>query len=88
MSDEEMRALAEQAIAWSAANGVVKAGLQIVIGRHCDGQRARVAPGLMADVVCCEANGTRVLLDAHEVLRWLDERAKWRAERSAQVVTR
>lgn len=79
MSDEEMRAMAEQAIAWSAASGGAKAGFQLVIGRECNGLRARVAPGLMADVVCCEANGTRALLDAHEVLRWLDERAAYRA---------
>ena len=84
MSDEELRAMADAAIAWSAAHGVAKAGFQLVIGRQCDGQRARVAPGLMAEVMCCEANGTRVLLDAREVLAWLDARAKHRA----QAVTR
>lgn len=79
MSDEELRAMAEQAIAWSAAHGVAKAGFQLVIGRQCDGQRARVAPGLMGEVVCCEAEGTRVLLDAHDVVAWLDVRAAHRA---------
>ena len=37
------------------------------------GGEARVAPGLTGEVLCCEATGTRVLLDAHDVLRWLDD---------------
>jgi hypothetical protein len=79
MTDDELREMASAAIEWSAASGVEPAGFQLVIGRECSGPRARVAPGLMAEVVCCEAKGTRVALDAREVIAWLDVRAAHRA---------
>ena len=72
MTPATLRADALAAIAWSAANGVPAAGVQVIVPRECNGRRARVAPGLMGEVLCCEASGTRVLLDAHDVLRWLD----------------
>lgn len=84
MTDDELRVMATTAVEWSATHGVSQAGFQLVIGRVCEGARARVAPGLMAEVVCCEANGTRVLLDAHEVIAWLDVRARHRAQAVAR----
>lgn len=73
MTPATLRADALAAIAWSAAHGISAAGVQVLVPRVCEGRRARVAPGLTGEVLCCEATGTRVLLDAHDVLRWLDD---------------